>query len=848
MSTYPRQERPAKKNHLDFVVDSLEQRTMLSADALFSIAETFSQANVDFDEAAYAEYLNQLHNEHHDDHHDDELLHVTPLAPVAAQGDDPIWANYDLAQTFELHSLAGADHTIYLDFDGHVTTDTYWNNSYGAEITTPAYDVDGDAGSFSETELARIQQIWTRVAEDFAPFHVNVTTEDPGADALRDTGGSDSQWGIRVVVGENTFYSSAGGVAYVGSFDWSTDTPAFVFNTSVVGVAEAASHEAGHALGLRHDGTSSASYYSGHGSGDTSWGPIMGASYYRSLTQWSQGEYNGADRQEDDLQIITTQNGFGYRADDYGNSTMDAQALAAVGSSTFETTYGIIERNTDVDYFSFFAGAGQATIEIDTLSVGANLDILAELYDSDGNLIGQSNPLDGIDASFDVELVSGGQYFVTVTGTGLGNPNGDGYTDYGSLGNYRVTGEVVAYDGIVIQAAGTTNSEQFLLQIDGSTVATFNDIGGDADAGIFETYTYDATGITAGQVRIVFTNDLIDENGDRNLRIDNVTIGGTIIETESAGVYSTGTWTEADGIQAGFGRGDTLHANGYFQFGLPETTITVRASGDEGTELFELLIDGDSIGQAFVSTSFDTYAFSYAGDVEASQLRIVFSGDQYDSASGLDTNLHVDWVDVAGVTYQTDSADVYSTGTRTAAGVMPGFARGETLHTDGYFQFGVTAPIEVTAAEFGNLSLTRTRLTLSGSDAPLTINLTDGTISNDTSYVVIPDAIRRIVLTGTSGSSDHLTIIGTTGDDTATVRTTSARLKGDGILLTARKFESLNLYASAGNDKAIIRGNGRGTQRYQSHDQTTIFASDTFAFTFYDFEATDASRALLQLL
>ena len=46
---------------------------------------------------------------------------------------------------------------------------------------------------------------------------------------------------------------------------------------------EAASHEAGHNLGLSHDGTRKTGYYAGHGD----WAPIMGVGYYREVSQWS---------------------------------------------------------------------------------------------------------------------------------------------------------------------------------------------------------------------------------------------------------------------------------------------------------------------------------------------------------------------------------------------------------------------------------------------------------------------------------------------------------------------------------------------------------------------------------
>ena len=48
-------------------------------------------------------------------------------------------------------------------------------------------------------------------------------------------------------------------------------------------VAEAISHEAGHNMGLHHDGTSTTGHYQGHGSGVTGWAPIMGVGGYQYL-------------------------------------------------------------------------------------------------------------------------------------------------------------------------------------------------------------------------------------------------------------------------------------------------------------------------------------------------------------------------------------------------------------------------------------------------------------------------------------------------------------------------------------------------------------------------------------
>jgi hypothetical protein len=93
--------------------------------------------------------------------------------------------SFATTDTFRLHSRPASNKKIYLDFDGHLTTNTSWNKNYtkGNPITTAAYSIDADP-TFSSEEHARIQSIWKRVKEDFATFDVDVTTEEPSADHL----------------------------------------------------------------------------------------------------------------------------------------------------------------------------------------------------------------------------------------------------------------------------------------------------------------------------------------------------------------------------------------------------------------------------------------------------------------------------------------------------------------------------------------------------------------------------------------------------------------------------------------------------------------------------------------
>jgi len=369
------------------------------------------------------------------------------VTPLVATGE----AVAPLDQTFLLHSKASAKRTIYLNFKGAVLQNTAWNGS-NPTITALPFDADGNTGSMSDAELERIQYIWQRVAEDYAPFDIDVTTEQPPADRLTRSSAADDVYGTTVLITNNTgvFACSCGGVAYVGVYNLTTDfyKPALVFwNMLGAGnekyVAEAISHEAGHNLGLSHDGYSGGGYYPGHGSGATGWAPIMGVGYYQPVVQWSKGEYSTANNTEDDFAVIVA-NGGPLRADDHGNNKAHATALTAVasGAVTNVSGAGVIERRTDKDAFSFQAGAGSATITVSPDARSPNLDVSLKVMNSSGTVIATAKPAATLQASVTVSLPTAGKYFVIVDGVGVLNPLNTGYSDYGSLGQYKVTGTV----------------------------------------------------------------------------------------------------------------------------------------------------------------------------------------------------------------------------------------------------------------------------------------------------------------------------------------------------------------------------------------------------------------------
>ena len=75
-----------------------------------------------------------------------------------------------------------------------------------------------------------------------------------------------------------------------------------------------------------------------------------------------------------------------------------------------------------------------------TGTVGANLDILAEIRDSNGDVIHTSNPIETLDASFVYVDLPAGDYYLSIDGTGKGNPATNGYSDYASLGYFSILG------------------------------------------------------------------------------------------------------------------------------------------------------------------------------------------------------------------------------------------------------------------------------------------------------------------------------------------------------------------------------------------------------------------------
>jgi Fibronectin type III domain/Metallo-peptidase family M12B Reprolysin-like len=378
---------------------------------------------------------------------------ATPPAPAATgPSGQAEAAPMPYSQTFSLHSQPGSSRVIYLDFDGQQIENTAWNTAYGVgPYFAEAFDMDGDPTVFSPVERDIIQNVWQRVAEDYAPFDVDVTTADPGVAAIDRVGLADLNYGTRLLITGTSIGQSVcgcGGQAYLNAFanpnNHAALQPAFVYSKTMYNnakyIAEAASHEVGHNLSLNHDRTATVGYYGGH----NVWAPIMGVGYNLPVTQFSSGEFAGSANGEDDFALMNA-NGLAYRADDHSDTSAGATPLT--GSSTSAT--GVISTRTDVDTFSLALSGAPVNISVLPNAVGPNLDIKISIRNTAGTVVYDADPVvapvnydDALNLGVNISAwvpPAAGTYYLSVDGVGALDPLTTGYSDYGSRGGYTVT-------------------------------------------------------------------------------------------------------------------------------------------------------------------------------------------------------------------------------------------------------------------------------------------------------------------------------------------------------------------------------------------------------------------------
>jgi hypothetical protein len=467
-----------------------------------------------------------------------------------------------LPDSLVFHSRPGAPNVLYLNFCGEAVSGTEWNDELGRwEIVALPFSTDSDVATFSDSEQLVIKRVWQRVAEDYAPFDVDVTTERPSTFTVRTahaliTRSTDANGQL------NPEGQGNGGIAYVnvfGSFTYAHYRPVWIYHNNLgnreANIAEAVSHEVGHNLGLSHDGTTEGSdYYGGHGTGDTSWGPVMGTGYNRNVSQWSKGEYYHANNTQDDLGIVAAK--LSYRADDHGNTSSAATRLViSSGSQVVASTpeddpdnfisanKGVLERNTDVDVFSFVTATGEINIAVNPwvtpsgLTRGGNADLRLELFSEAGTLLATSDPGWLTSAQIKTNVIEG-RYFLHVRNSGSGDPFSStptGYTAYASIGQYYITGTVAWAEGLVVAPVAELQVTDVTSPATGPKqfTVTYRD-----DFGI------KASTIDASDIRVTGPNGY--NRTGQLLSLDTQTDGTVLTATYAATPPSGNAWVAAD--------------------------------------------------------------------------------------------------------------------------------------------------------------------------------------------------------------------------------------------------------------------------------------------------------------
>lgn len=343
------------------------------------------------------------------------------------------------SSVYHLQSLPGADKVIYLDFDGQYVASTSWKNN---NVNFPGQPIKAAAANVSENDIL---MIWKTIREDFMPFQVNVTTDSSIY--------NQAVWGKRqmCIFTPSDEWCGALGISLFSSFNY--DEPCFAFTKYNKGkaAAEVGSHELGHTFGLSHDGTTTTDYYNGQGSYPTTWSPIMGSSHSSNMTQWSKGEYQNANRFEDDVAIIATK--LGYKTDEAGSSIATAKLMTLDAAGTVEPSLntGVITTSTDVDVYSFTTTGGNVVLTIygapDIVnSIGGqtcagNMDMLLQLKDAAGTVLATAYDQNSASGTF-TQTLAAGTYYLFIDGTGYLNPFTNGYSDYGSIGEYSISGSI----------------------------------------------------------------------------------------------------------------------------------------------------------------------------------------------------------------------------------------------------------------------------------------------------------------------------------------------------------------------------------------------------------------------
>jgi hypothetical protein len=376
-----------------------------------------------------------------------------------------------------LNSNPGARYNIYLNFRGFDYDGTWAGRTPGV---VPAYTIDTDPNNFNTQEIAAIKETWARTAQAYVGFNINVTTVDPApssfTDSQRKAFYDNTQYLTHTIIGgPNSWYGPAGGVSYVNAAQQETlvdgQRTNWVFPVSGLGtgptpkyMTAAIIHEDGHHLGMYHqsDETTGAGYSTNNGAtGNGSYAPIMGISYYSQRGTWRQGR---AGENDNDVAVLMSNLNMGSILDSgKGHSLVTATPLQILGNGEVNTALskswimpkaetGFSASGEDSytkDFYSFQAAGGSISLtahdgtsflQDGVADPGATMRCVLRILDQNGNILGTSSE----DSTTLRHTWSGnlaaGRYFAQVVSYGAYVSSHEPDSRYFNMGGYFLSG------------------------------------------------------------------------------------------------------------------------------------------------------------------------------------------------------------------------------------------------------------------------------------------------------------------------------------------------------------------------------------------------------------------------
>jgi glucose/arabinose dehydrogenase len=121
-----------------------------------------------------------------------------------------------------------------------------------------------------------------------------------------------------------------------------------------------------------------------------------------------------------------------------------------------------------------------------------------------------------------------------------------------------------------ITIAGQTNDEVVRVLVDNQHVQTIQNVGGDADARDFVTYSFQTQNNFPYNLKVRFVNDGVSGGEDRAVRVHSITRDGQKYLANSPDVFFGGITQPSTECQIGFNHGQLLACEGFFEFTFDE--------------------------------------------------------------------------------------------------------------------------------------------------------------------------------------------------------------------------------------------------------------------------------------